>query len=143
LKCDAILSEFDHEVETKCKQMRSQAEHLSLSIHNALQVEMMKLPKRIRAMKMKDLLQQHHNDLPPPLSTSKKDNQPFKIPLVPIRTRAKATKEHNITLEMNDGTELDITKVNADDMDLKAKKEAMEKLAMLQQQVSNLMDSLR
>eukprot|EP01112_Ceratiomyxa_fruticulosa_P017747 TRINITY_DN5591_c0_g2_i2.p1 TRINITY_DN5591_c0_g2~~TRINITY_DN5591_c0_g2_i2.p1 ORF type:complete len:191 (-),score=37.40 TRINITY_DN5591_c0_g2_i2:93-665(-) len=58
LKVQGVIEEFDCEVEARIAQMRSTAENRVISMHNALQVEILKLPKKTRDMTMKEFLSQ-------------------------------------------------------------------------------------
>lgn len=56
---EAMLEEFDLEVRTRCDQMESQTEKLVIALRNALHVELMKIPAKVRAMPMAEFTERY------------------------------------------------------------------------------------
>jgi hypothetical protein len=54
-----MVQELDLEIDARCEALRAFASTLKLALRTQLQLELMKLPKRIKMMKMKDYLQEH------------------------------------------------------------------------------------
>lgn len=53
---------YSNIVEHRCDSMMSAAEEMSISLKNQVHIEIMKLPRSVRAMKMKDFLKTYHEN---------------------------------------------------------------------------------
>jgi len=62
-KFRSVLSDFDCEVDVRCKKMEEEIEELVEALRNQLSIEIMKLPQGIREMPMKEFLAQYAGDV--------------------------------------------------------------------------------
>ncbi|EWM26517.1 Cell division protein borealin [Nannochloropsis gaditana] len=58
-----IMVEIEAEMNTRAKRLRVEAEEHALSLQNAFHVEMMKLPKSVRAMSLREFSDQYGEDI--------------------------------------------------------------------------------
>lgn len=138
-KLQALLEEYDLEVESRCLAMQSQADHLAMGLRNALHMELMKLPKKVRTMPMHQFLKEYQGDfgaLARPLGTSAAVN----ASVAPTPARGDAAK---ITLKLEGGRALDLDASMAQSLDAHTKEEAKARLLTLQSQLHSLMAALR
>eukprot|EP01113_Clastostelium_recurvatum_P043414 TRINITY_DN7176_c0_g1_i1.p1 TRINITY_DN7176_c0_g1~~TRINITY_DN7176_c0_g1_i1.p1 ORF type:complete len:218 (+),score=52.05 TRINITY_DN7176_c0_g1_i1:95-655(+) len=63
LKFNVLVEEFDLEVEARVSAMRAHAEALAAGLDAALRVEILKLPHKVRTMKMKDFKEIYGGDI--------------------------------------------------------------------------------
>ncbi|KAL6064854.1 EF-hand domain-containing protein [Balamuthia mandrillaris] len=85
---EAILDEFDLEVETRSAALMSEARDLCSSLKNQLHVELMKLPKRIREMPMKEFIDKHGGDI-----NELHKNETIRIQSTPLRGLLASTHD--------------------------------------------------
>eukprot|EP00189_Rhodosorus_marinus_P002560 CAMPEP_0113958050 /NCGR_PEP_ID=MMETSP0011_2-20120614/3128_1 /TAXON_ID=101924 /ORGANISM="Rhodosorus marinus" /LENGTH=414 /DNA_ID=CAMNT_0000968717 /DNA_START=81 /DNA_END=1325 /DNA_ORIENTATION=+ /assembly_acc=CAM_ASM_000156 len=60
---DTIIAEMDVEVQARCDALRSLAEQVALSLQNAFRVEMLKLPRRVRGMSVRQFYENYAGDV--------------------------------------------------------------------------------
>ena len=63
LNTDAIAEEFDHEVEKRCAAIARNAENTAKNMKNTLEICLLSIPKSVRDMSMKLLIEQYGGDI--------------------------------------------------------------------------------
>eukprot|EP00026_Physarum_polycephalum_P018024 Phypoly_transcript_19454.p1 GENE.Phypoly_transcript_19454~~Phypoly_transcript_19454.p1 ORF type:complete len:215 (+),score=31.86 Phypoly_transcript_19454:52-696(+) len=110
-KFEAMLEEYDLEVEKKVRSLRSQVEDSVLSIRHALQVEMMRLPLNVRKMKVREF-KAKYGATEPVVS-----NKP--LPGLPSKS--------NLFTKI-DGSKLDLSSIPVSEFASKAQRDVLSKL---------------
>ncbi|KAJ8902302.1 hypothetical protein NDN08_006709 [Rhodosorus marinus] len=60
---DTIIAEMEVEVQARCDALRSLAEQVALSLQNAFSVEVLKLPRRVRGMSVRQFYENYAGDV--------------------------------------------------------------------------------
>lgn len=133
-KLQVILQEYDVEVGIRCQEMEGHAKQLTLGLQNALQIELLKLPKNLRSMTMRQFMKEYHGDWsalgrPARLNTS--------VAPTPAREPAK------ITLKLAGGTALELDESTVSSLDSRTKEEAKARLVALQNELNSIMSAFR
>jgi len=142
-RLEAILQEYDIEVETRVMSMNAEAEKLCHQLRSAFNVELMKIPKKWRTMTMREFQELHKCDWS--LLTSRSIGQANMTQMVaPTPMKLPPPSAAKITIKLDDGTELDGTQHDtAMRLNPKAREEAKKRLMDLQGQLNALMTQLK
>jgi hypothetical protein len=129
LKASIILEDFDLEIESRVKQIENATEGQILSLNNGLQIELFKVPTRIRTMKMSDFCSSQK--LPTSIrKTQKGTNQDTITPLLKQKM-PKQPKEDPMP-------SLSHLSSNLPNLSQKARDDMLEQLRKLQMQLTEM-----
>jgi len=62
-KVESIIDELDIEVDARCAELKSLAKSAAFSVKNMFRVQMMKIPKKVRALTLNDFQKQYGGDI--------------------------------------------------------------------------------
>jgi hypothetical protein len=137
-RLSALLEEYDLEVEQRCLHMQTQAEHLAFALKNTLQMELMKLPKRTRAMPLHQFLKEYTGDQPP---LAPRPNGAVNASIM-APTPAKP-QQAKITFKLENGATVDLDASTVGSMDAQTKEATKARLLSLQSEMHSIMAALR
>ncbi|CAM9894475.1 unnamed protein product, partial [Heterosigma akashiwo] len=89
------LEDIGNEVEIRCQKIRQEADVLSMSLKNAFHVEMVRIPKNIRSMSLKEFCETYGEDIATLLKISMESSFESQTAVKP-NSRMLATPAHHV-----------------------------------------------